>query len=166
MPISPEEEPFVRHGWRLLAWSQIASQLEELRRDVRRIAAADPGGYRQHPRVKLFAAVSRLLLDVIPADPNAPEFRLGNTLGAEHRHWRRAKFSGRFRLFFRFQSTTRTLIYVWMNDENTLRKAGGRSDPYSVFHQMLERGRPPSGWDDLLGESATLRDKALPGKEG
>ncbi|HST61246.1 MAG TPA: type II toxin-antitoxin system YhaV family toxin [Longimicrobium sp.] len=161
MPISPEKEkPFVRHGWRLLAWSQITSQLEELRRDVRRIAETDPEGYRQHPRVKLFAAVRRLLLEIIPTDPNAPEFRLGNTLGAEHRHWRRAKFNGRFRLFFRFQSSTQTIIYVWMNDENTLRKSGGRTDPYSVFYQMLERGRPPSDWDGLLRESATLKDES------
>jgi toxin YhaV len=123
---------------------------------VDRLATADPNGYERHPQTKLLLAVYRLIRNVIPRDPAALEFRLGNTLGPEYRHWRRAKFSGRFRLFFRFQSTTRTIIYVWMNDENTLRKSGGRTDPYSVFHQMLERGRPPSDWNELLRESDRL----------
>jgi toxin YhaV len=159
MPIFPEgEHAHVRNGWSLYTWSGIAGQLDALRREVRRIAESNPAAYREHPRAKLFAAVRRLLLDIIPTDPNAPEFRLGNTLGPEHRHWRRAKFSGRYRLFFRFDSASRTIIYGWMNDESTLRKAGGRTDPYAVFHQMLERGRPPSDWDDLLRESSRLAE--------
>ena len=52
--------------------------------------------------------------------------QLGNTLGPEHRHWRRAKFLGRFRLFFRYSSKDRVIIYAWVNDQNTLLKAGGR----------------------------------------
>lgn len=155
MPISRDGEP-VRNGWRLLAWPGMAAQLDALRTDVRRLAETDPDGYRQHPRAKLLAVVRRLLLEVIPQDPHASEFQLGNTLGSGQRHWRRAKFSGRFRLFFRFHSATRTIIYVWMNDESTLRKAGGRTDPYHVFHQMLERGKPPADWNELLRESSSL----------
>jgi toxin YhaV len=162
MPISPDEEKrTVRNGWRLLAWPAIARQLEELGREVRRLAEADPNGYKQHPQVKLLAVIRRLLLEIIPADPNGHALQLGNTLGPEHRHWRRAKFSGRFRLFFRFHSATRTIIYVWMNDENTLRKSGGRTDPYAVFYQMLERGKPPSEWEDLLGQSDDLNDAVI-----
>jgi toxin YhaV len=160
MPASPEgERKDVRHGCQLYTWPGIAGQLDALRREVRRLAALDPKGYTQHPKAKLLAAVRRLLLDVIPADSRAPEFQLGNTLGPEYRQWRRAKFSGRFRLFFRFHSASRSIVYVWMNDEGTLRKAGGRTDPYGVFHQMLGRGRPPSDWADLLRESNALADE-------
>lgn len=98
----------------------------------------------------------KLVKEVVPADPNAAEFQLGNTLGPQHRHWRRAKFSGRFRLFYRFHTASRTIVYAWMNDEGTLRKEGSRTDPYTVFRRMLERGRPPSDWEDLLGESDSL----------
>ena len=31
---------------------------------------------------------------------------------------------GRFRLFFRFDSASRIAVYAWVNDENTMRKAG------------------------------------------
>lgn len=153
MPTSPEP---VRHGWHLRGWPGFSVQLAELSAEVRRLAAADPAGYRQHPQAKLLAMVRRLVRDIVPTDPNAAEFQLGNTLGAQHRHWRRARFSGRFRLFFRFHSPSATIVYAWMNDASTLRKAGGRSDPYAVFHQMLERGRPPTGWNELLSESGPL----------
>lgn len=43
-----------------------------------------------------------------------------------------------------------TIIYAWLNDESTLRKAGSQTDPYAVFHRMLERGAPPSDWDALV----------------
>lgn len=114
-------------------------------------------GYAAHPRVKLFAAVRKLVEATIPADPNAAEFHLGNTLGPQHRHWRRAKFSGRFRLFYRFHTTSRTIVYAWMNDEGKLRNEGSRTDPYVVFRRMLEGRRPPSDWQELVGESDPLK---------
>ena len=40
-----------------------------------------------------------------------------------------------------------------MNDENTLRKAGARSDPYAVFAQRLDAGDPPDDWNELLSEA-------------
>jgi toxin YhaV len=157
MPGSPDTPPN-QPGWRRWGWSGFAKQLEQLERAVDRLSTIDPDGYERHPQAKLLGVVNRLIRDVIPRNPDAPEFRLGNTLGPEHRHWRRAKFSGRYRLFFRFDSASRTIVYGWMNDENTLRKAGGRTDPYAVFHQMLERGQPPSDWDDLVRESSKLAE--------
>jgi len=65
----------------------------------------------------------------------------------------RAKFLQRFRLFFRFDSASRIIIYAWVNDENTLRKAGSRSDPYTAFSRQLDDGDPPDDWDELLTEA-------------
>ena len=73
-------------------------------------------------------------------------------MGPTYRHWRRSKFLGRFRLFFRFNSASRIIIYAWVNDENTLREAGARSDPCTVFRRKLEEGNPPDGWAELLVE--------------
>jgi toxin YhaV len=86
-------------------------------------------------------------------------------MGSSNKHWRRAKFMRRFRLFFRYHTNSKSIIYVWLNDENTLRKAGASSDVYSVFAGMLSRGKPPTDWDDLVraceGWSATSAGAAV-----
>lgn len=68
----------------------------------------------------------------------------------------RAKIGRRFRLFFRYDSRSKVIIYAWVNDENTLRSAGSKSDPYAVFEKMPGRGNPPDDWDALI--TATRSD--------
>ena len=68
---------------------------------------------------------------------------------------RRELLGRRFRLFFRFDSKTRIIIFAWVNDENTLRSSGSKSDPYTVFQRMLERGHPPDDWAELVAASRT-----------
>jgi toxin YhaV len=114
---------------------------------------ADPVAYIHKPDVKCFRTVRDLVFDEIPANPDHPKFRQGKTLDGAHPHWRRATFHARFRLFFRFHGASRTIIYAWLNDESTLRKAGSQTDPCTVFHRMLERGTPPSDWNALMRES-------------
>jgi toxin YhaV len=94
------------------------------------------------------------MLETVPSDPNRDEYRQGNTMGTEFRHWRRAKMGRRFRLFFRFDSKSRVIIFAWVNDENTLRTSGSKNDPYVVFQKMLERGHPPDDWAALQNASA------------
>lgn len=91
------------------------------------------------------------MLDRIPHDPLAAGFRRGNTLGRGRRHWFRAKFGGnRFRLFFRADSRARVIVYAWVNDRDTPRKAGAGADPYAVFARMLGQGNPPDDRPALL----------------
>lgn len=115
------------NGWTLLFHDAIIGQLEKLGEACERARKADPKTFQANANVKLFAALARLMLEIIPADPARPEFRQGNTLGTEYRHWFRAKFLGRFRLFFRYDSKTRLIVYAWVNDERTLRKSGGKT---------------------------------------
>jgi toxin YhaV len=149
-----------KSGWRLFAHAAFAAAFDALVADVARLRAINPTGYVQHPKTKLLRRIIDLIEVEIPRDPGAAQYALGNTLGPEHRHWRRAKFLGRFRLFFRYSSADRVIIYVWVNDENTLRKAGGRNDPYTVFRSMLRKGRPPDDWNALLKEAAALKEIA------
>ena len=44
-------------------------------------------------------------------------------------------------------------MYAWVNDENTLREAGARTDPYGVFRRRLDDGNPPDDWTTLLAEA-------------
>jgi toxin YhaV len=139
-----------RHGWKLYRASAFIETFASLEAEVERLRAEKPTSFASHPKVKLYARLCMLIIEEIPRDPNANVYALGNTLGTTHRHWRQAKFLKRFRLFFRFDSASRIIVYAWVNDENTLRKAGSRSDPYAIFSRRLENGDPPDAWDELL----------------
>jgi toxin YhaV len=148
--VTPSTALATRHGWTLMRAAAFAETFDALEADVASLAAKDPEGYVSHPKAKLLRRIVDLILDEIPRDPNALSYQLGNTLGPMHRHWRRAKFLQRFRLFFRFDSAAKIIIYAWVNDETTLRKAGSRNDPYAVFLRRLEAGDPPDDWAELL----------------
>lgn len=142
-----------RHGWTLLFHECLIKQLQKLSAAVERAQQKDPPGFESNANVKLFQALSQLIMDVVPQDPARDEYQQGNTLGHTHRHWRRAKIGRRFRLFFRYDSKAKVIVYVWVNDEQTLRSSGSKSDPYAVFQKMLGRGNPPDDWECLVKSS-------------
>jgi toxin YhaV len=142
-----------RHGWSLLFHQALLEQLQKLKVSSERAEAADPSGYEGNANVKLYRALSHLILETVPSDPAREEYRQGNTMGVAYRHWRRAKIGRRFRLFFRYDSKSKVIVFAWVNDEQSLRSAGSKSDPYAVFQKMLERGNPPDDWAALLAAS-------------
>lgn len=149
-----------RHGWTLLFHDCVIEQLQKLHTATRRAQENDPQGFESNANAKLFRALSQLILDVVPGDPARDEFRQGNTLGHAHRHWRRAKIGRRFRLFFRYDSKAKIIVYAWVNDEQTLRSSGSKSAPYAVFEKMLGRGNPPDEWNALV--KASKKDWSKP----
>jgi toxin YhaV len=150
------------NGWTLLFHEAIIGQVKNLAAAYERARRADPTNFRSNTNVKLLAALARLMLEVIPADPGRPEYRQGNTLGEQYRHWFRARLLGRFRLFFRYDSRARIIVYAWVNDERMLRQRGGRRDPYETFRGMLAAGNPPDEWSALVRSSARLPRSILP----
>ncbi|MGX1321805.1 hypothetical protein AB7M17_005258 [Bradyrhizobium sp. USDA 377] len=44
----------------------------------------------------------------------------------------------------------KVIIFSWVNDEQTLRTRGAKSDAYAVFKRMLDDGNPPDSWDVLF----------------
>lgn len=146
----------IANGWRLYYYRTFETALDELEAVVTKLAADDPAGYKTHPKAKLLASVYRAITQLVPADPDAPQFRLGKTLGPANTHWRRVKkgMPDRYRLFFRFASSpVKVIVYVWFNDEDTLRKAGSKSDVYETFRRMLARGEVPGDIEDLLRQA-------------
>ena len=117
------------NGWTLYVHPLFQQQLEKLTAQVEALQAKDTLHYKEQSATKLLATINRHMREIIPRDPNAAEFRQGNTLGADNRQWFRAKFHERYRLFYRFSSQEKVIVYAWVNDENTLRKAGSKSDP-------------------------------------
>lgn len=142
-----------RHGWNLLFHEGLIEQLQKLQTAAQKAQTQDPQGFESNANVKLFNALAQLMLETVPSDPSRDEYRQGNTMGPAFRHWRRAKLGRRFRLFFRFDSKTRIIIFAWVNDENTLRSSGSKTDPYAVFQKMLQRGNPPDDWAALVSAS-------------
>jgi toxin YhaV len=142
-------------GWWLLTWSEFQRQFDALMAEVERLRDRDPAGYGAHPQTKLLATILRLITEDIPREPGHKDFWQGATLGGEYTGWYRARFHQRFRLFFRFRSVERAIVYAWV--ETGLRKSGDRNDPYAVFRRMLDRGSPPTDFDELLRQSAGLR---------
>ncbi|MDP2962350.1 MAG: type II toxin-antitoxin system YhaV family toxin [Sulfurimicrobium sp.] len=142
-----------RHGWSLLFHDCLVEQLQKLKSASDRAEAADPSSFEANANVKLYRALSHLIFETVPSDPAREEYRQGNAMGAVYRHWRRAKIGRRFRLFFRYDSKAKVIVFAWVNDESTLRSAGSKSDPYAVFQKMLVRGNPPDDWAGLLAAS-------------
>ena len=48
------------------------------------------------------------------------------------------------------------IVYVWFNDEHTLRKAGSKTDVYEAFRRLLLRGVVPSSIQALLAECESV----------
>lgn len=153
MAESRDRQALVVKGWSLYIYPLFDSQLQKLETQVAELARRDPERYKEHPAAKLLATILRYIKEIIPNDPDAAEFRQGNTLGIDNRHWFRAKFHQRYRLFFRFSSRQKVIVYAWVNDDRTLRKSGSRTDPYRVFRSMLEAGDPPVDMDQLIQRS-------------
>lgn len=152
-------QPFdERNGWRLFQHPAFRRQFDTLVEEVEKLSATlSRVDFEQHSTVRILARIRKLILDDIPSDPGAKTYEQGNTLGTERRHWRRAKFNQRFRLFFRFQSKGKLIVYAWMNDEKTLRARGSKRDVYAVFDQRLRSGDPPDDWDQLLAACESNR---------
>lgn len=148
----------VIHGWTVFAHPLFLAQLEVLAQQVEAARQKDPLGYVNKNATKRLAAITRLAFDVIPQDPGRPEYRQGNTLGDEHKHWFRAKFFQQYRLFFRYHAASKVIVFAWVNDEATKRAYDSSDDAYRVFRKMLKAGHPPDDWDQLLAEAeATTR---------
>lgn len=140
-------------GWRIFFHSLFSEEYSRLIGEAEKLKNAQPDKYLGSRQAKMLAAVQRLVFEIVPRDPAAVEFRLGNTLGADHRHWRRAKFFQQCRLFFRYDSRERIIVFVWLNDEKTKRAYGSKTDAYTVFKKMLARGNPPDSWSGLMPDS-------------
>lgn len=136
-------------GWTILAHPLFLDAIERLVAVVEDEQASKPKA-PPSGNAKLLGHLLDLAFAKIPQDPGNATYRHGGSL-ADRRYWFRGKTGGgRYRLFYRYDSRARTIIYAWVNDENSLRTYGSRTDAYAVFAKMLDSGNPPDTWDDLM----------------
>jgi len=110
----------------------VTLQLRKLQEAAARAEQNDPQGFESKANVKLFRALSHLIMEAVPADPAvmssakairwAPPTDIGG-----------AKIGRRFRPFFRYDSRSEFIVYAWVNDEKPsgLRAANPIPRPYS-----------------------------------
>lgn len=150
---SANPAPLVTNGWTLYAHPLFLAQVDALTRQVEALKQKDPAGYQKKNSSKRLAAITKLAFDVIPQDPTRPEYRQGNTLGEDYKHWFRAKFFQQYRLFFRYHAQAKIIVFAWVNDEQTKRAFESSDDAYRVFRKMLQSGYPSDNWDQLLAQA-------------
>ena len=156
------DEVTIVNGWTLLFHPALVEQLERLTTDAEGEFAkqAAKGGRLRGTAAtanqKVLSYLYDAMLKEIPQDPAASRYQQGNTLGTARRHWRRDKFGvGRFRLFFRYLTEVRCIIYGWVNDQDSLRTYRSATDAYRRFGEQLDVGHPPDDWDALKAAAST-----------
>ncbi|MBU1627556.1 type II toxin-antitoxin system YhaV family toxin [bacterium] len=93
--------------------------------------------FKQHEVVKLACRIRKADQEIIPEDPNRPEYYLKGDLKKYRRYKQGLK---RYRLFFCFSNQPRIILYLYLNDERHLRKAGDKNDPYEEFKKLIAKG--------------------------
>jgi len=145
----PSKGAVVVEGWTILAHPVFLDAMERLVSVVDDERASKPNA-PPSGNTKLLGHLLDLAFVKIPQDPGSAAYRHGGTL-ADRRHWFRGKTGGgRYRLFYRYDSRARIIIFAWVNDEDSLRTYGSKTDAYAVFARMLDSGDPPDTWEDLL----------------
>ena len=132
------------HGWRTFAYPLFEKQLDKLTRQVERLESRDPKGYAAHPATKILATINYYIREAIPRNPDGEEFRPAPISG----HWLRARFHGRYHLFYRISTERRIIIYVWVRNEHN-----SKTGTFGMFRAMLELGDPA----DLCAELTRKR---------
>lgn len=146
----------VVNGWTLLQDLAFEEAHNDLLAAVEKLRDKHPETYRKKAPTKILAAIEKLTKEIIPADPTSSVFDMGNTIGLEHRAWKRAKFLQQFRLFFRYDTKSKIIIYGWVNNEGTKRAYGSRTDAYRIFQKRLAAGDPQTDWNDLMTRAAPV----------
>ena len=147
-----------RSGWEIFFFKIFYKQYVRLIDDVKSLSQKDPTTYKSHPKTKLLASVQKAIKDDVPADPFHKKFMLSKTLKKKYKEWRRVKqgLPPRYRMFFRFYSIPREIIFVWINSEGYIRKSGDKHDVYVVFKKMLDRGEVPQDYKELMDQSKSI----------
>ena len=145
--------PLLFNGWTIYAHHQLLDKIEELAAKDAKLRQKYPSEYQKKKSYKLLKTLIKRMLQEVPEDPSRAEYRQGDSLGDENRHWFRVKFFQQYRLFFQFREQEKIIVFGWVNDEETLRAYGSKTDAYLIFQKMLIQGNPPTDWDELLAEA-------------
>lgn len=142
--------------WRIFIHEGFEKQVMKLAGTVAWMHVAEKSTTSNDRRKKILKAIKRAMFESVPASPGRVEHRLGHTIGRENTAWFRVKVLQQFRLFYRYDSTQKVIVYVWINDEESLRAYGSKTDAYALFAKMLANGYPPGSFEELVSQSREI----------
>ncbi len=136
------------NGWALYAHPCFQETYDALVAEVETLKGKDPENYQRKAATKLLAVVHKVIEEHITVNPSSPAFRHGKSLGlGKNKDWSRVKIGARSVIVSSFVIVKKRAHHsARMNDENTLRTYGKKTDAYTVFSKMLKRGHPPADW--------------------
>lgn len=145
-------------GWGLFCTNVMNTILDDLIQDVLDLKEKNPTDYVHSEKAKFLKRVYRQIKEGVPQNPGHAMYDQGTTLGRQYRAWKRIKdgLPDRYRLFFRYSSATKSIVYAWLNDKKTLRNDGSKNDVYMVFRGMLRRGEVAKEYEVLLSKAIEL----------
>ena len=151
----PEQSTLVVNGWTIFAHPLFLDEIETLIDKVEEFKSRDSYSYHKTNAAKRLAAIARLAFKDIPENPTLAKYRLESTLGGNHKHWFRAKFFQQYRLFFRFHSGSKVIVFAWVNDGKT-----------NVLLSLQARGEPgnDSSHTVILAEAEGRRRESRRGE--
>ncbi len=152
--------PLKLHGYSIFEHALFRNQIETLANEVEQDSKLNTKK-KKSDKAKLLETILDEM-DNIAKNPDDPKYRMGNTIGNKYSHWRRAKIKGRYRIFFRFHSIQKIIIFAWVNDEDTKRTYGSKNDAYAIFKKMLDKGNPPDNWNELLAAVSASESNESP----
>ncbi len=93
--------------------------------------------FLKHEVVKFAARIKKAELEIIPTNPNKPEYKLKRELKKFRRYKQGLQ---RYRIMFCFSSNPPIILYLYPNDQKHLRKDGSKKDPYEEFLKLVNKG--------------------------
>ncbi len=132
-----------RHGWTLLFHDHVIEQLRGLQARAERAKQDDPQGCEGYANLGLFQTLSRLILEVVPRNPSRDAYVPDSMQGQIGGHWRRVEIGRSFRLFFRYDSKARVIVFARVHEEQALRSAVSKSVHAATFAKKIGHGNPP-----------------------
>lgn len=151
--------PVNLNGWTIYAHPCFKAQYEDLIVRVEALKVKHPEMYQKKSDTKILAHLLKAIADTT-RNPRSPEYRPGDAIGQEYTDWSRAKFgNGRYRMFFRYSLQEKIIVLAWVNDDDSLRTYGSKTDAYKTFGKMLAKGNPPPDWAALLKACKSDREQ-------
>lgn len=114
---------------------ELISVLKERVQELYRCLPEDE--YKEHETVKLAVRIRKADQEIIPQNPNLPEYYLTGELKKYRRYKQGLK---RYRIIFCFSNSPKIILYLYTNTESSLRKAGDKNDPYVEFKKLVKKG--------------------------
>jgi toxin YhaV len=115
-----------------------ADRVAELTRNVKKLKARlSPVDFSRHPFVKFAWRVRKAERELIPENPDHPDYQLKGNLKRFRRFKKGIK---RYRVFFCFSQSPKIILYLYLNNDKTLRKEGDKNDPYLLFKKYVDKG--------------------------